>query len=79
MLTDLAEAFNVPADNPEIGQLIGARVTNFVASLGIPARLRDAGVPREQIEPLAAAVVQELHGRDPAPVEELRALLAAAW
>ena len=79
MLTDLAEAFDVPADDPEIGQLIGARVANFVASLGIPARLRDAGVPREQIEPLAVAVVQELHGRDPATVEDLRALLAAAW
>lgn len=79
MLADLAEAFNVPADEPEIGQLIGARVANFVASLGTPVRLRDAGVPREQIEPLAAAVLQELHGRDPATVEDLQALLTAAW
>jgi alcohol dehydrogenase len=79
MLADLAEAFDVPADDPSAGQLISSRVANFVASLGTPVRLRDAGVPREQIEPLAAAVVQELHGRDAATLEDLRELLAAAW
>jgi alcohol dehydrogenase class IV len=79
MLADLALAHGVDPDDAEVGWIIADRVADFVAGLGLPARLRDAGVAQDQIEPLASAVAHEMHGRDPASEEELRALLTAAW
>ena len=48
-------AFGLAPADPRAGQIIGDRIAEFVAELGVPTRLREAGVPREQLEPLAAA------------------------
>lgn len=78
-MADLAEAFDVARDAPDGGRVVADRVAEFVAGLGLPTRLRDAEVPREQLEPLAAAVAHELHGRVAITEDDLRKLLAAAW
>jgi alcohol dehydrogenase class IV len=78
-LADLAGAFGLASDDPEVGESIADRVASFVAGLGLPTRLRDAGVERERIGALAAAIAHELHGRVAVTEAELRGLLAAAW
>lgn len=78
-LGDLARAFGVDPDNPSVGQVIGNRIAQFVAELRLPGRLRDAGVPQDAIDTLAAHVSQEIRGRNLADAEAVRALLTAAW
>ena len=78
-LADLADAFDMTSDDPRVGKVIADRVAGFVAELGLPSRLRDAGVGRERIGPLAAAIAHELQGRVPVTESELSELLDAAW
>ena len=78
-LGDLAAAFGLPADDAGAGRAIAERVAGFVAELGLPGRLRDAGVPRDQLGPLAGAIAHEVEGRDLASEGELRELVEAAW
>ena len=78
-LAEAAEALGVAPDQPELGERVGQRVADFVASLGLPARLRDAGVAREQLGPLAAATAHEIEGRNLATEAELRELFEQAW
>ena len=78
-LGDLATTLGVAPDDPNVGDVIGDRIAKFVADLGLPGRLRDAGVAEDQIDPLAAATAHEIRGRDLATEDELRELLKAAY
>jgi maleylacetate reductase len=78
-LVDLAVAHRVDPNDAEVGWIIADRVAEFVSGLGLPHRLRDANVARDQIEPLAAAVAHELQGREPVSEAELQSLLEEAW
>ena len=77
-MADLALAFDLSPDDPNLGQVISARVASFIAELELPRTLREAGVADDQIDPLAAATAHELQGRDIASEADLRDLLAAA-
>lgn len=79
LLGDVASALGIALDDPRIGERVGARIAEFVAGLGLPGRLRDAGVGEEEIGPLAAATAHEIRGRNLATEEELQTLLKAAW
>ncbi len=78
-LAYLARAFGLAADDAAAGQKVGDRIAQFVAELGLPHRLRDAGVAQDRLEALAAATAHEIEGRGLATHEDLRELLAAAW
>lgn len=59
------------------------RVTSFIAELGVPTRLRDAGVPLEDTPAVAAIVYESIEraqviGR-PVGRDEISSLLAAAY
>lgn len=60
-----------------------AAVANLVADLGLPSRLRDAGVTQDQIPRIAKAAMGNLWLRtNPRPItqqSEVEALLEAAW
>jgi alcohol dehydrogenase class IV len=58
-------------------------VASFISALGVPTRLRDAGVPETEIAPVAAVVHALMEdagivGR-PVTVEELEGLLREAF
>ncbi len=79
---DIAEALRLPFDpaRPTDGALACAdRVEAFIASLGMPTRLKDYGVAAADAEALAEAVQRGLELFDtmdrPVSVEELRGLL----
>ena len=82
----IAAACGVPFDAgaAEAGALACAdRIARFVGQLGLPTRLRDAGVPREEIGPVAAVVHGLMEdagivGRAVA-VEEVESLLQKAF
>jgi alcohol dehydrogenase class IV len=82
----IAAACGVPFDAgaAEAGALACAdRIARFVGQLGLPTRLRDAGVPREEIGPVAAVVHALMEdagivGRAVA-VEEVESLLQKAF
>ncbi|MBI3965739.1 MAG: hypothetical protein HY329_08900, partial [Chloroflexi bacterium] len=61
------------------GTAIAGQIRELVAALGLPGRLRDAGVPREELVPLTAATVHEIQGHNLATEDEVRALFDAAW
>jgi alcohol dehydrogenase len=82
----IAAACGVPfeAGAPKAGALACAgRVASFISALGVPTRLRDAGVPETEIAPVAAVVHALMEdagivGR-PVTVEELEGLLREAF
>jgi alcohol dehydrogenase len=78
-LDGVAAAFGLPANQPGLGDQLAERVADFVARLGLPTRLREVGVPAERLAALAQAVAEEIHAREPVSVEDLEALLVAAW
>jgi alcohol dehydrogenase len=78
-LTELLPAFGLAPDTPHAEARIATRLASFIASLDLPVRLRDAGVPREAVERLATATAHEIQGRGLASEQELRELLTAAW
>ena len=81
-LADVARAFALPAGpggTADAGERIAERIAALVAHLGLPGRLRDAGVSREQLQPLLASTARELRERGVATEAEIRALLTAAW
>ncbi|MFN8558577.1 MAG: iron-containing alcohol dehydrogenase [Dehalococcoidia bacterium] len=59
------------------------RVTALVRRLGLPARLRDAGVAADSLDPIADAVWDEIKGmpqtRPLGSVDRVRSLLQAMW
>jgi alcohol dehydrogenase class IV len=64
------------------GDLAAAAVESFLRRLGVPSRLRDAGVAREAIPEIVAHTLDDwVITQIPRPVtrEDLHALLAAAW
>ncbi|MBI3970821.1 MAG: iron-containing alcohol dehydrogenase [Chloroflexi bacterium] len=81
-LAGVARAFGLSPDvttAPDIGEQIAGRIAALVAQLGLPGRLRDAGVAEDQLEPLLANTVHELQGRGLASEDEIRGLLLVAW
>jgi alcohol dehydrogenase class IV len=78
-LSDVARAFGLPANHPDTGEQIADRITALITQLGLPARLRDAGVQEDQLPQLLANTTHELQGRGLATEEEIRALLLAMW
>lgn len=78
-LDDLAAALDIRPGTPNVGEVAAERIATFVKELGLPGRLRDAGVAEDQIEPLAAATAHEIRGRNLATDDELRAILRAAY
>jgi alcohol dehydrogenase len=78
-LAEVAQAFGLPGDAPDVGEQIAGRIAALVAQLGLPARLRDAGVDKAQLPPLVAATVHELQGRGLTTEDEIRSLLLACW
>lgn len=75
----LEEALSILPGTSVSGEEAAERVATFVQRLGLPARLRDAGVTEDHLEPLARATAHEIRGRDLATEEELRELLWAAF
>jgi alcohol dehydrogenase len=81
-LADVARAFALaagPGEMADAGERIAERIAALVAHLGLPGRLRDAGVSRDQLQPLLASTARELRERGVATEAEIRALLTAAW
>jgi alcohol dehydrogenase class IV len=82
----IAEGFHEPFDaaNPRAGALACAdRTARFIAGFDVPHRLRDVGVPREEIGEITGAVLQEIaqSGMVDRPVTErdIIALLEASY
>ena len=82
----LAHAIGVRPGDGDPADLAAAAadaVADLVRRLGLPARLRDAGVPAAEIMPIAAAAFDEAAARpSPRPrngVDELAALLRSMW
>lgn len=82
----IAEGFDVrfDANNPRAAALECAeRAAQFIGGFEVPTRLRDAGVPREELGRIAGAVLHEVTRANAAgrPVEEreLIGLLEAAY
>lgn len=82
----IAEGFGIEFDaaNPAPAALLCAeRAAEFIASLGVPTRMRDVGVPREEIGEIIETVQHEVDnaatvGR-PVTQDELMAIADAAW
>ncbi len=59
------------------------RAARFIAQFEVPVRLRDAGVPREELPQIADAVLEEINRartlERPIAAAELTALLEAAY
>ncbi len=70
------------ADEPQAASAAEA-VERLIERLGLPRRLRDVGVPADEIEAIAQAAFPEAQTRSGARplqhVEEIRALLRAMW
>jgi alcohol dehydrogenase len=82
----IADGFGIPfgAHNPRAAALECAeRAAQFIGGFEVPTRLRDVGVPREEIGRIAGAVLHEISRSDAVgrPIEErdLLALLDAAY
>jgi len=62
---------------------ISARLAEVYAGAGLPMRLRDLDVPRDDFEEIAAATQKNFNAnpgeRDPRQVEEMLRLLDHAW
>jgi alcohol dehydrogenase len=84
---DLARALGVAdeADDPEAtGEAVVAVIDDIRKALGLPERLRDTAIPREDLTDIAEAVVEDGFmpnrppGYDPG-VKDIEAVLEAAW
>jgi alcohol dehydrogenase len=82
----VAEGYGIPFDssNPKPAALECAdRTEEFIAQFDVPKRLRDAGVPREEIGSIVKPIVQELAHNGvvdrPMTEQEVLALLEACY
>jgi alcohol dehydrogenase len=82
----VAEGFGIPFDasNPKPAALECAdRTAEFIGQFDVPKRLRDAGVPREEISSIVKPIVQELAHTGvvdrPMTEQEVLALLEACY
>jgi alcohol dehydrogenase len=82
----IAEGFRIPFDpaNPRTGALACAdRTAEFIASFDVPRSLKDADVPRNEIQQIVPAVLHEIKERavvdKPITESEVIALLEAAY
>ena len=75
---ELSNALGWPADNSLAGGL-----SAYIASLGLPSRLRDCGVAREMLEKIASEAMRsswvQANPRAFASKEEMLKLLEVAW
>jgi alcohol dehydrogenase class IV len=59
---------------------VAEALAGFVRGLGLPSRLRDLGVPREDIPAIAAEVLQDFSAsRLGLTAAEVEAMLERAW
>jgi alcohol dehydrogenase class IV len=78
----VAEVLGVDAGDGASGVAIQAWVRDLVTALELPARLRDAGVPQNDIGPICADVAADFstsHAGGRSSSDELRELLTAGW
>jgi alcohol dehydrogenase len=82
----VAEGYKIPFDasNPKPAALACAdRTAEFIGQFDVPTRLRDAGVPREEIGSIVAPIAHELEHNGvvdrPMSEQEVFALLEAAY
>lgn len=86
-LSLIARALGHEVEEHEAGEVVARAIERLVSDLGLPARLRDVGVPREGLEPLIAAAGQEARAWQRVPgglapgvtPEDVAALVYAAW
>ena len=82
-LRDAAEVMKVDPAGPGGPALaVAGACRSFFASLGLPSRLRDLGIPEDALESIAdAAALDWFYTQNPRPVsrEDCIALLKAAW
>jgi alcohol dehydrogenase len=83
---EIARALDVPfdGDNPRPSALACAdRTAEFISRFGLPARLSDAGVPRDGLAPVAGLVSALMQDADvvarPVNPEDVESILAAAY
>jgi alcohol dehydrogenase class IV len=83
LLAAQALGLEAPQSGPEAALAVAAAVRALVAELGLPSRLRDIGVTREQLPRIAERTMQDMSiGANPRPVSgaaEVLALLEQAW
>jgi alcohol dehydrogenase class IV len=78
----MAPSATVASTGAGLGDRAAAAVESFLRQLGVPSRLRDAGVDREAIPEIVAHTLDDwVITQIPRPIsrEGLHALLAAAW
>ena len=78
----MASSATVASTGDGLGDRAAAAVESFLHQLGVPSRLRDAGVDREAIPEIVAHTLNDwVITQIPRPIsrEGLHALLAAAW
>ena len=82
----MAEGYGIPFDpsNPKPAALACAdRTEEFIAQFDVPKRLRDAGVPREEIGEIVGPITHELAHNGvvdrPMTEQEVLALLEACY
>jgi alcohol dehydrogenase class IV len=82
----VAEGYGIPFDpsNPKPAALQCAdRTEQFIAQFDVPKRLRDAGVPREEIKDIVAPIAHELQHMGvvdrPMTEQEVLTLLEACY
>lgn len=79
----IARAMGLDVPEAQAGEAVAQTIAQFVAGLGLPARLRDVGVPREGLDGVMAAANHELgtseRVRQGATPEDLAELVRAAW
>lgn len=82
----IAQAFDVPFDRANataVAVECGDRMTRFIAQFGLPQRLRDVQVPKEEIPEVAglvSGILASAHGSEsPATSGQVATLLTAAY
>jgi maleylacetate reductase len=79
---DLARPLHVETDSGDVGERVCTAVSDFVRGLGVPQRLRDLGIPKEDLPAVAQeALLSKSVQANPRPVTLQGALgiLEAAW